>query len=83
MDFPHSSVDQESAWNAGDPHLIPGSGRSDGEGKVYPLQYSDLENSLEYIVHGDANSRTQLSDFHFHFTIYAGDKSMKERVPSL
>ena len=83
MDFPHSSVDKESAWNAGDLHLIPGSGRSDGAGKVYPLQYSDLENSLECIVHGDANSQTQLSDFHFHFTIYAGDKSMKERVPSL
>ena len=38
--FPHSSVGKESACNAGDPGLIPGSGRSAGEGIDYPLQYS-------------------------------------------
>ena len=38
--FPDSSVGKESACNAGDPGLIPGSGRSPGEGIVYPLQYS-------------------------------------------
>ena len=38
--FPDSSVGKESAWNAGDPSLIPGSGRSPGEGIGYPLQYS-------------------------------------------
>jgi len=38
--FPHSSVGKESASNAGDPSSIPGSGRSDGEGIGYPLQYS-------------------------------------------
>ena len=38
--FPGSSADQESACNAGDPGLIPGSGRSPGEGIGYPLQYS-------------------------------------------
>ena len=38
--FPHSSVDKESACNAEDPGLIPGSGRSTGEGIGYPLQYS-------------------------------------------
>ena len=38
--FPESSVGQESTWNAGDPSLIPGSGRSTGEGMVYPLQHS-------------------------------------------
>ena len=42
--FPGSSVGKESACNAGDPGLIPGSGRSPGEGKGYPLQYSGLEN---------------------------------------
>ena len=36
-----------------------------GEGKGYPLQYSGLENSMGCIVHGVANSQTQLSDFHF------------------
>ena len=40
MDFPDSSVSKESTCNAGDPSLIPGSGRSAGEGIGYPLQYS-------------------------------------------
>ena len=62
--FPHSSVDKESACNAGDPGSIPGSGRSSGEGKVYPLQYSGLENSMDCIVHGVTRSLTQLSNFH-------------------
>ena len=38
--FPDSSVGKESACNAGDPGTIPGSGRSTGERKGYPLQYS-------------------------------------------
>ena len=38
--YPGSSVGKESASNAGDPGLIPGSGRSTGEGTGYPLQYS-------------------------------------------
>ena len=38
--FPGSSAGKESAWNAEDPGLIPGSGRSPGEGIGYPLQYS-------------------------------------------
>ena len=40
MSFPHSSIGKETACNAGDPSLIPGSGRSPGEGMSYPLQYS-------------------------------------------
>ena len=40
MGFPDNSVGKESACNAGDPGLIPGSGRSAGEGTGYPLQYS-------------------------------------------
>ena len=38
--------------NSGDMGLAPGLGRSPGEGKGYPLQYSGLENSVGYIVHG-------------------------------
>ena len=38
--FPDSSVGKESAYNAGDPSSIPGSGRAPGEGIGYPLQYS-------------------------------------------
>ena len=45
--FPCGSAGKESACNAGDPGLIPGLGRSPGEGKGYSLQYSDLENSMD------------------------------------
>ena len=45
--FPGGSGDKESACNAGDPGLIPGSGRSPGEGKGKPLQYSCLENPMD------------------------------------
>ena len=63
LGFPHSSVGRESTCNARDPGLIPGSGRSPGEGIGYPFQYSDLEkNSMDSIVHGVAKSWTQLSD---------------------
>ena len=43
---------------------IPKLGRSAGEGKGYPLQYSGLENSMDGIGHGVAKSQTRLSDFH-------------------
>ena len=51
--------------SAGDPGSIPMSGRSPGEGKGYPYQYSGLEDSMDCIVHGVAKSQTWLSDFDF------------------
>ena len=65
LGFPCGSAGKESACNAGDLGLIPGLGRSPGEGKGYTFQYSDLENSMESIIHGVPKSRTQLNDFHF------------------
>ena len=65
LDFSCGSAGKETACNVGDLSSIPGLGRSLGEGKGYPLQYSDLENSIDCIVHGVAKSRTRLSDFHF------------------
>ena len=65
MGFPCGSAGKESACNAGDLGSILGLGRSPGEGKGYLLQYSGLENSMDCIVHGVANSRTRLNDFHF------------------
>ena len=56
--FPDSSVGKESAYNAGNLSLIPGSGRSVGEGVGYPLQYSGLENFMDCILHGVAKSQT-------------------------
>ena len=47
MGFPRSSVDKESACNAGDLRLIPGLGRFAGEGNGNPLQYSCLENPMD------------------------------------
>ena len=64
--FPCGSAGKESACSVGDLGSIPGLGRSPGEGKAYPLQYSGLENSMDCIDHGVAKSRTQLSNFHFH-----------------
>ena len=64
--FPGGSTGKEPACNEGDLGLIPGLGRSSGEGNGYSLQYSGLENSMDCIVHGVTKSRTGLSDFHFH-----------------
>ena len=47
MGFPCGSVGKESACTAGNPGLIPGSGRSPGEGNDYPLQYPCLENLMD------------------------------------
>ena len=45
---------------------VPELGRSPGEGNGYPLQYSGLENSMNYIVHGVTKSQKRLTDFHSH-----------------
>ena len=68
--FPGGSEDKASARNAGDPGLIPGLGRSPGEGNGNLLQYSCLENPMDRgarwaTVHGVAKSRTRLRDFTF------------------
>ena len=68
MGLPCSSDGKESACMAGDLRLIPGSGRSLGEGNGNPLQYSCLENPMnggawKATVHGLTKSWTQLSDF--------------------
>ena len=59
--LPGGSDGKEFACNAGDTGdqgSIPGLGRSPGEVKGYPIQYSGLENSMDYIVHGVAKSWT-------------------------
>ena len=64
-DLSCGSADEESSCNAGDLGSVPGLGRSPGEGKGYPLQYSGPENSMNCIVHVVTKSQTRLSDFHF------------------
>ena len=67
MDFPGGSDGKASVYNAGDPGLIPGLGRSPGEGNGTPLQYSCLENPMDgawqATIHGVTKSQTGLSDF--------------------
>ena len=71
LGFPCGSAGKESACNEGDLGSIPGLGRSPGEEKVYPLQYSGLDNSMN-CIHGVAKSHTQLSKFHSHPYITIG-----------
>ena len=66
--FPGSSVVKNLPVNAGDSGLIPGLGRSPGEGNGNPLQYFCLGNPMDRgawqsAVHGVSKSRTRLSDF--------------------
>jgi len=58
MGFPCGSAGKESACSVGDLDSIPGLGRSPGEGKGYPLQYSGLENSMDYSPWGRKESDT-------------------------
>ena len=73
--FRGGSDGKASVCNAGDPRLIPGWGRSPGEGNGHLLQYSCLENSMDRepwwaIVNGVTKTRTLLSDFtFFHFRL--------------
>ena len=81
--FPPSSVGEESACNAGDMGLIPGLGRSPGEGNGNPLQYSCLGKS-----HGQRNlagyspwgrkSRTRVSDFYCYYYLLPNQSLLKE-----
>ena len=81
--FSDSSVGKEYSCNAGDPSSIPGSGRSPGEGKVYPLQYSGLENSMDSIVPEVTKSQTQLINFHSHsLRAFFGVSELHERTPN-
>ena len=73
MGFPGGLAVKNPPVNAGDAGLIPGSGRSPGEGNGNPLQYTCLENPMDRgawwaTVHGVAKSRPRLSDFTFTFT---------------
>ena len=68
LSFPGGSDSKESACSAGDLALIPGLGRSPGEGNGNPLQYSCLENPMnggawQAALHGVAKSQTRLSNF--------------------
>ena len=80
--FPGGSDGKASAYNAGDPGLIPGLGRSPGEGTGTPLQYSCLgnprdEGAWQATVYGIPKSRTRLSNFTFTFHMHSKAKQTK------
>ena len=76
--FPCGSAGKVSTCNVEDLGLTPGLGRSTGEKKGYPLQYSGLDNSMNCIVHVVTKSLTCLSNFHFHFfTFFKGFFKLK------
>ena len=66
LGFPDGLAGKESTRNVGDLGSTAGLGRSPGERKGYPLQYSGLENSMDCIVHRVAKSQTRLKDILFH-----------------
>ena len=75
LGFPCGSAGKESACNAGDLGLIPGLGRSPGEGKGYPLQYSCLGNSMDCVAHRVAKRHDWESFTHSLLTISGSSMS--------
>ena len=77
-DFPGGSDGKVSAYNAGDPGSIPGSGRSPGEGDGNPLQYSCLENPMNggaYSPWGPKESDTTEQFYFLSFSWRNGNKT--------
>ena len=71
LGFPCDSAGKESTYNARNLGSMPGLGKSPGERKGYPLQYSGLENSMDCIVRGiekELDTTDQLSLSLFTFT---------------
>ena len=85
--IPGGSDGKESACNAGDLGSIPGSGRSPGEGKGYPVQYSCQENPMDRgawqaTVHGVAKSWHHWSDWaHQQMPIFISIQSISLKFP--
>ena len=71
MDFSGGSDGKETACNAGDPDSISGLGRSPGEGNGNPLQYSGLENPMDFMV----SQRVGHDWVNFTFQLYKFEKT--------
>ena len=77
LGFPCGSAGKDSICNAGNLGSISGLGRSPGERKGYPLQFSGLENSMDYIVHGESDTTVLLS-----FSVFLGASLVSQLVKS-
>ena len=82
LSFPHSSVGKESACNAGDPSVIPGSGRAAGEGIGYPLQYFWASLVAQLVKNLPAMQETQVQSLGWEDPLEKGKKdlNMTERL---
>ena len=65
LGFSGGSAGKESACNVGNLGSIPRLGRSPGEEKAYPSQYSGLENFMDCVVCGVTKTQTPMNDFYF------------------
>ena len=70
LGFAYGSAGKESTCNAEDLGLTPWLGRSPGEGKGYPLQYSGLEKSMDYTVHWGHKGSDTTEQLSLHFRQY-------------
>ena len=83
MGFPHSSVGKEPTCNSGDPGLIPGSGRSAGEGIGYPFQYSWASLVAQLVKNPPAMSEVHLQYGRPGFDPWVGKIPWRrERLPT-
>ena len=76
LGFPCGSAGKESACNLGNLSPIPWLRRSPGEEKGYPLQYSGLENSMDFIVHVVTKESNMTERLSLHFTSYVLEKNL-------
>ena len=72
MGFPGSSAGKESTCNAGDPGLIPGSGRSAGEGIGYPFQYSWVSLMAQLVKNSPAMQETWVCSLGWEYPLEKG-----------
>ena len=82
MGFPDSSIDKESACNAGDPSWIPGSGRCTGEGMGYSLQYSWVSLVAKLVKNLPAMRETWVRSLSWEDPLEK-EKATHSRIPGL
>ena len=80
--FPCRSAGKESACNVGNVGSVPGSGRSAGEGKGYPLQYSGLEKSMDWLAMGLQRLRHEWAIFTHSLSLLPGCETLPHCIHS-
>ena len=79
------SAGKEPTCNAGDLGSIPGWGRSHGDGNGYPLQYSGLENSMDFVSpwgHKESDMTERLSLSHKYILLLSLERKAQGKFPA-